>query len=330
MDIFIIMDDQTKQPRLLEQVRTRIRYLHYSLQTERSYIHWIKRYIYFHNKRHPKEMAEPDIVAFLNYLATKKHVSASTQNQALCAIIFLYKQVLKIDIGELEQLTYAKRPKKLPVVLTQQEVSSVLNELNEPYRTMLGLMYGSGLRLKECLQLRIMDVDFSRLELFIRNPKGGKDRVSVLPESLIPGLENAINMAKNYFEQDQKAGIDYIELPFALNRKYPNAGKELKWQFIFASGKLSIDPRTKRRGRYHMYPTTMRRAVDRAVKNIGILKHVSCHTFRHSFATHLLESGYDIRTVQELMGHKHVNTTMIYTHVLNRGGKGVKSPIDNL
>lgn len=325
-----IMDDQSKPPRLLEQVRTRIRYLHYSLQTERTYIHWIKRYIYFHNKRHPKDMAEPDIVAFLNHLATKKQVSASTQNLALCAIIFLYKQVMKIEIGELEQLTYAKRPKKLPVILTQQEVNSVLSELNEPYRTMAGLMYGSGLRLKECLQLRIMDIDFVRKELFVRSPKGGKDHVTVLPESSILGIQNAVNIARNYFEQDQRAGIDYIELPYALNRKYPNAGKEFKWQFVFASGKLSIDPRTERRGRYHLYPTTIRRAVDRAVKNVGILKHVSCHTFRHSFATHLLESGYDIRTVQELMGHKHVNTTMIYTHVLNRGGKGVKSPMDLL
>ena len=324
------MDDQTRPPRLIEQVRTRIRYLHYSLQTERTYIHWIKRYIYFHNKRHPKNMSEAEIVAFLNYLATKRRVSASTQNLALCAIIFLYKQVLKIEIGELEQLTYAKRPKKLPVVMTQQEIHSVLSELNEPYRTMAGLMYGSGLRLKECLQLRIMDIDFSRNELFVRSPKGGKDRVSVLPESVIPGLQIAISIARNYFEQDQRTGINYIELPFALNRKYPNAGKEFKWQFIFASGKLSIDPRTKRRGRYHIYPTTIRRAVGRAVKNVGILKHVSCHTFRHSFATHLLESGYDIRTVQELMGHKHVNTTMIYTHVLNKGGRGVQSPLDAL
>ena len=308
------MDDQPRPPRLIEQVRTRVLYLHYSLQTERTYIHWIKRYIYFHNKRHPKDMAEPDIVAFLNYLATKRQVSASTQNLALCAIVFLYKQVLNIEIGELNKLTYAKRPKKLPVVLTQQEVNSVLGELNEPYRTMVGLLYGSGLRLKECLHLRIMDVDFSRKELFVRSPKGG----------------NAINISRKYFEQDQRAGIDYIELPYALYRKYPNAGKEFKWQFIFASGKLSIDPRTKRRGRYHIYPTTIRRAIDRAVKNVGILKHVSCHTFRHSFATHLLESGYDIRTVQELMGHKHVNTTMIYTHVLNKGGRGVKSPMDVL
>lgn len=195
-----IMDDQSKPPRLLEQVRTRIRYLHYSLQTERTYIHWIKRYIYFHNKRHPKDMAEPDIVAFLNHLATKKQVSASTQNLALCAIIFLYKQVMKIEIGELEQLTYAKRPKKLPVILTQQEVNSVLSELNEPYRTMAGLMYGSGLRLKECLQLRIMDIDFARKELFVRSPKGGKDRVTVLPESGILGIQNAVNIARNYFE----------------------------------------------------------------------------------------------------------------------------------
>ena len=364
------MENQPQSPRLLDQVRNRIRYLHYSLQTERAYIHWIKRYIYFHNKRHPKDMAESEVVAFLNYLANKKRVSASTQNQAMNAIVFLYKQVLQKELGIFDQLQHAQRHKRLPVVLTPGEINAVISVLQEPYRTMAGLMYGSGLRMTECLKLRIMDVDFARRELFVRGGKGCKDRVSVLPESATPGLHNAIAIARNYFEQDQKAGIDFIELPFALDRKYPNAGKEFKWQFIFASGNISVDPRTKRKGRYHIHPTSLRRAISKAVKEAGIMKHVSCHVFRHSFATHLLENGYgrflllqnlhtlhpvdNIRTIQDksdgirfgrtkyarrvktmdgfhqLLGHRHVNTTMIYTHVLNRGGKGVKSPLDTV
>jgi len=275
-------------------------------------------------------MAEMEIASFLNYLAVKEKVSSSTQNQALNAIIFLYKRVLVKDIGHLDFITHAKRPKRLPVVLTQNEINSILSELNEPYRTMVGLMYGSGLRLKECLRLRVMDVDFSRGELFVRNAKGGKDRVTVLPEALQPALENLISIAKNYFQTDQKAGVTYIELPYALIRKYPNAEKEFKWRFIFAANNISIDPRTNRKGRYHIHPSSIRKAVKQATTKAGLMKHATCHSFRHSFATHLLENGYDIRTVQELLGHSHVNTTMIYTHVLNRGGRGVKSPIDTL
>jgi integron integrase len=324
------MDNTSTRPRLLDQLRNRIRYLHYSLQTERAYIHWVKRYIYFHNKRHPQEMSEADIVAFLNHLATREGVAASTQNQALNAVVFLYKQVLGHELDMLQGLQYAKRSKHLPVVLTADEVIKVINLLQEPYRTMAGLMYGAGLRLMECLRLRVLDIDFARKELFVRAGKGGKDRVTVLPESVISGLRISIERTRRWFEQDMKAGIDYIELPYQLIKKYPNAAKELKWQFVFASANTSIDPRSGRRGRYHIHKSSIRKAVAAAVRKAGIQKHVSCHTFRHSFATHLLESGYDIRTVQELLGHRHVNTTMIYTHVLNRGGHGVKSPLDRV
>ena len=275
-------------------------------------------------------MGEQDIVAFLNHLATKENVSASTQNQALNALVFLYKQVLGYELDITQGLQYAKRQKRLPVVMTREEVMMVMGLLHEPYKTMAGLMYGSGLRLMECLRLRIQDVDFSRKELIVRSGKGGKDRISILPDLSVSGLHNAISMSHNYFQQDMEAGIDFIELPYQLIKKYPNAAKELKWQFIFASGKTSIDPRSGRRGRYHIHKSSIRKSVSSAVKKAGVLKHITCHTFRHSFATHLLESGYDIRTVQELLGHKNVNTTMIYTHVLNRGGMGVKSPLDNV
>ena len=324
------MTSHSKEPRLLDQVSARIRYLHYSRKTEQSYLLWIKRYILFHNKKHPREMGADDIVAFLNYLATKKHVSASTQNQALNAIIFLYNQVLRIELEDLDQLTYAKRPKRLPVVLTQQEVTQVMEYLNDPHWTMVALMYGSGLRFAECIKLRVMDVDFARKEIFVRAGKGGKDRVTMLPEKAVPGLTNQITLVSKYHEQDVLQGINHVSMPYALKKKYPNAGRELKWQFVFASKKLSLEPDTGNKGRHHIHEKTAQKTIRNAIKRAGILKHATCHTFRHSFATHLLENGYDIRTVQELLGHKHVNTTMIYTHVLNRGGKGIISPLDSL
>jgi integron integrase len=324
------MLETQKKPKLLDQVRNRIRYLHYSPKTESSYIHWVKQYIYFHNKQHPKDLSEDDVVAFLNYLAVNKQVSASTQNQAMNAIVFLYKQVLNINLDDFKQLKYSKRPKKLPVVLTQDEVTRVMEYLNEPHWTMVSLMYGSGLRFSECLKLRIMDVDFSRKELFVRAGKGSKDRVTMLPEKTIPGLQNHIDQVRKLHEEDVTKGINHVSMPYALKRKYPNAGKELKWQFVFASKKLSLEPGTGNRGRHHINDRSAQKMIRRAIKQAGILKHATCHTFRHSFATHLLENGYDIRTVQELLGHKHVNTTMIYTHVLNKGGHGVKSPLDNL
>lgn len=317
-------------PKLLDQVRQKIHFLHYSRQTEKAYVHWIRRYILFHNKRHPKDMRGEELSSFLNYLVNKENVSASTQNQALTAIIFLYKQILNIDVGEIPEFQYARKPKRLPVVLTQNEVKRVFEFLNEPHKTMIGLMYGSGLRLNECLELRMLDVDIERREIIVRRGKGNKDRRTLLPDFVIPGLKLAIDKVQQFHEIDQANGITHVHLPDALARKYPNAGKQLKWQYIFASYKTSVDPITKNIGRHHIHTKSVSRAISNAVKKANIMKHVTAHVFRHSFATHLLENGYDIRTVQELMGHSNVNTTMIYTHVLNKGGHGVKSPLDNL
>ncbi|NNE37316.1 MAG: integron integrase [Gammaproteobacteria bacterium] len=288
------------------------------MQTERAYIHWVKRYIYFHNKQHPQNLDEKDIEAFLNHLANKENVAVSTQNQALNALVFLYRKVLGHEIDTLNGLQYAKRPRRLPVVMSVDEVMRIIKILDEPYSTMAKLLYGAGLRLMECLRLRVQDVDFERKELFVRAGKGGRDRVTILPDTAIPGLKIALARTRMYFEQDMKDGINYIELPYALIRKYPNAGREFKWQFVFASANTSIDPRTGNRGRYHIDKSGIRKAVKKAVNKLGIEKRITSHSFRHSFATHMLENGYDIRTVQELLGHKHVNTTMIYTHVLNR------------
>ena len=321
---------QQKPPKLLIQVKEKIRFLHYSRKTEQAYVHWIKRFILFHGKRHPRDMGGVEISSFLNYLANRENVAASTQNQALSAIVFLYKQVLDIDFGEIPDFRYAKKPRRLPVVLTQDEVKNLFDHLNEPYKSMVGLMYGSGLRLNECLSLRILDVDFGRSEIIVRAGKGNKDRRTLLPEFVVPGLMLAIQKAETFHQIDQQNGIDYVYLPNALGRKYPNAGKQLKWQFIFASGKTSRDPVSGREGRHHVHSKSVQRAISSAVRKANIMKHVTAHVFRHSFATHLLENGYDIRTVQELMGHSNVNTTMIYTHVLNKGGLGVKSPVDSL
>jgi integron integrase len=291
-------------------------------------VQWIRRFILFHDKRHPADMGKDEIAAFLNHLAVREQVSASTQNQAFHALLFLYKRVLEIDLCEIPELVRARRSRHLPVVLTREEVKAILSHLEEPYLTMAFLMYGAGLRKMECLRLRIQDVDFSRNELFVRSGKGGKDRVTVLPAAAVPGLKAAIARAERLHVSARRQGVSHADLPYALHRKYPNAGKELKWQFIFASASLSRDPRTGRLGRHHMHEKHVGRPLQEAVRAAGVRKHVSAHTLRHSFATHLLENGYDIRTVQELLGHSHVNTTMIYTHVLNRGGKAVLSPLD--
>lgn len=322
--------DKQHPPKLLDQVRQKIRFLHYSSKTEQAYIQWIRRYVLFHGKRHPKDMGAEEISAFLNYLANRENVSVSTQNQALTAIIFLYKQILDTDIGQLPEFQYARKPRRLPVVLSQDEVKSVFQYLNEPHKTIVGLLYGAGLRLNECLGLRILDVDFGRSEIMVRRGKGNKDRRTVLPDFVVNGLKLSIEKAERFFEIDQENGIDHVYLPDALGKKYPNAGKQLKWQFVFPSGNTSCDPVTGRQGRHHIHTKSVQRAISSAVKKAGIMKHVSSHVFRHSFATHLLENGYDIRTVQELMGHANVNTTMVYTHVLNKGGKGVKSPLDQI
>jgi len=318
-----------KAPKLLDQVRHKIRYLHYSRKTEQSYSQWIKRYILFHGKRHPKDMGSEEVVGFLNYLANKENVSASTQNQALSALVFLYKHILNSDLGELPNFQYAKRPKRLPTVLTQKEVKAVFNYLIEPHKTIVGLLYGPGLRLNECLKLRVLDVDIERKEIIVRRGKGNKDRRSLLPVTMIPGLKMAIANTQKYHLIDRSNGVSHVYMPDALARKYPNAGKQLKWQFIFASHKTSVDPITGNTGRHHIHSKSVQRAIGSAAAKANIMKHVTSHVFRHSFATHLLENKYDIRTVQELLGHTNVNTTMIYTHVLNKGGLGVHSPIDD-
>lgn len=322
------MQGSARQPRLLDRLRSRIRYLHYSPRTEASYVQWVRRFILFHNKRHPSELGAGDVAAFMNHLVTREHVSASTQNQALCAVMFLYKHVLEMELESLPEFVPARRPKRLPVVLTREEVKAVLANLQEPYLTMALLMYGAGLRITECLKLRILDIDFGRRELFVRRGKGQKDRVTVLPESAMAGLRDAIQRTGDRFERDQALGIRYVDLPPGVLRKYPNACRELKWQFVFTSHLLSIDPRSGKKGRHHVHNRSVSKALAVAIRKAGIMKHATAHSLRHSFATHMIEQGYDIRTVQELLGHSHVNTTMIYTHVLNRGGRAVVSPAD--
>ena len=290
--------EQKQPPKLLDLVRQKIRFLHYSSKTEQAYLLWIRRYILFHGKRHPKEMGEAELSSFLNYLVNKENVSASTQNQALTAIIFLYKQVLNIELGELPEFQYARKPRRLPVVLTQEEVKSVFEYLREPHKTIVGLLYGAGLRLNECLGLRVLDIDFGRSEITVRRGKGNKDRRTVLPDNVVNGLKLSIERAERFFEIDQKNGINHVHLPDALGKKYPNAGKQLKWQFVFPSGNTSCDPVTGRRGRHHIHTKSVQRAISSAVNKAGIMKHVSSHVFRHSFATHLLENGYDIRPVR--------------------------------
>ena len=322
------MDGKPSPPRLFDQFRARIRYLHYSISTERTYIHWARRYILFHGKRHPRDLDAEHVVMFLNYLAQDCHVSASTQNQALNAIVFLYKQVLQKPLEEFQQLVHARRRRNLPTVLTREEVKAIFVHMKDPYLTMALIMYGSGLRVNECLRLRILDVDFGRGEVIIRHGKGDKDRVTVLPQSAVPGLHRSIARTSLLFERDMALGIHHVDLPIGLARKFPNAGRELKWRFVFSSELLSLDPRSGVRGRHHIYSDSFSRALRAAVRKAGIMKYVSAHALRHSFATHMLEAGYDIRTVQELLGYAHVNSTMIYTHVLNSGGRGIISPAD--
>jgi len=323
----ILKQMANSKPKLLERLRTTIRTKNYSYRTEQTYVHWVRRFILFHNKRHPQTMGENEIAQFINYLATKENVSASSQNQALCSIVFLYKNVLRKEIGDIKIL-WAKKPKHLPVVFTKEEVSKVLAQLKGTNWLMASLLYGAGLRLTECLQLRICDIDFEYKQITVRDAKGHVDRRTMLPKKICSSLKEHIKKVKKLHEKDLRDGYGSVYLPYALKKKYPNADKEWKWQFVFPAKKISRDPRTGILRRHHIYETVLQKAVKTAIKRAGITKHAGCHTFRHSFATHLLEAGYDIRTVQELLGHKNVNTTMIYTHVLNKGGKGVKSPID--
>lgn len=318
-----------KQPRLLDQVRSAIRVRHYSIRTEEAYVQWIKRYILFHNKRHPLEMGSREINRFLSHLASRK-VASSTQNQALCALMFLYKSVLHKDPGQLGDVVWAKKPKKLPVVLTRQEVKGVLNGLEDEKWIMANLLYGAGLRLMECVRLRVKDVDFGYRQIIVRDGKGEKDRVTVLPTRVIQPLHEHLSRVKKLHEQDLSEGFGSVYLPHALDRKYPHAHKEWGWQYVFPSQVSSTDPRSGIESRHHLSEAVLQRAVKEAARKAGLHKPTSPHTLRHSFATHLLEDGHDIRTVQELLGHQDVRTTMIYTHVLNRGGRGVQSPADRL
>ena len=331
-DMAAILPAKAKQnkPKLLDQVRDVVRRKHFSIRTEQVYVDWIRRFILFHDKRHPREMAEAEVTQFLTHLAREAGVAASTQNQALSALLFLYKQVLKQEIGWLEGVERAKRPARLPVVLTRDEVHRLFAQLHGVHRLMAGLLYGSGLRLMECVRLRVKDVDLGYLRITVRDGKGGKDRLTMLPVNLAKSLERHLQKVKAQHEEDLEAGFGSVHLPDAIARKYRNAQKEWTWHYVFPSTRLSIDPRapTSPRQRHQTNESVLQDAVKRAVRGAGIAKPATCHTLRHSFATHLLEDGYDIRTVQELLGHKDVSTTMIYTHVLNRPGIGVKSPLD--
>ncbi|MBI3242352.1 MAG: integron integrase [Chloroflexi bacterium] len=317
-----------KKP-LLEQMRDALRARHYSIRTETSYVDWAKRFILFHHKRHPETMGAPEINAFLTHLAVEQNVAASTQTQALSAILFLYRGVLHLDIDEPLDIVRAKKPERLPVVLAKDEVQAILRQMSGDHQLMAKLLYGSGLRLMECLRLRVKDLDFAQHQIIVREGKGMKDRVTMLPDQLREPLQAHLARVKQLHQNDLEKGYGVVYLPFALERKYPNANKEWHWQYVFPSDRLSPDPRSPEIiRRHHVDESGLQKAVRQATRQAGILKPVGPHTFRHSFATHLLESGYDIRTVQELLGHADVRTTMIYTHVLNRGGLAVKSPLD--
>jgi integron integrase len=318
------------KPKLLDQVRQAIRTRHYSYMTEKAYVGWIKRFIFFHHKRHPVEMGEAEIAQFLSSLASDAHVSASTQNQALNALLFLYREILKKDIGYVNGVVRAKRPHRLPVVLTRQEVRSILGSLDGSDWIMAMLLYGAGLRLMECLRLRVKDIDFTSNQIVVRAGKGDKDRHTMLPAAVKEALAKHLDLVKRQHQRDLERGLGRVALPDALERKYPNASKEWGWQWVFPATSHYTDRVTGEIRRHHLHESVLQKAVKEAVQKAGVPRPASPHTFRHSFATHLLEDGYDIRTVQELLGHKDVTTTMIYTHVLNRGGKGVFSPADRL
>jgi len=316
-----------KPKRILDQLQDAVRLKHYSIRTEEAYLDWVRRFILFHGKRHPADMASPEVEHFLTHLAVDRNVAASTQNQALSALLFLYREVLHKDLGSIQALR-AKRPQRIPTVLSKQEALAVLACLSDVYQRMAQLLYGSGLRLLECARLRVKDLDFEYRQVIVRDGKGQKDRVTILPEAAIPELRRHLRHVKLRHEDDLAEGYGEVYLPYALERKYPNAGRDWIWQFVFPAPKRSLDPRSKKLRRHHLDPSNLQKAVKVAARRAGVEKRVTCHTFRHSFATHLLEGGYDIRTVQELLGHKDIRTTMIYTHVLNRGGLAVHSPLD--
>jgi integron integrase len=319
------------KPRLFDRVREVMRFKHYSVRTEEAYLGWIRRFILFHGKRHPNELGTEDVRAFLTALAVRGKVAAPTQNQALSALLFLYQQVLKKEIGWLDDVERAQRPAKLPVVCTLEEIRAILEQVQGgTARLMAHLLYGSGLRLMECVRLRVKDADLAYNRIMVRDGKGNKDRVTMLPVRLCEPLRRHLVKVKALHEEDLEEGCGSVYLPFALERKFPRASREWAWQYVFPSVRRSVDPRgdATSEHRHHISELMLQRAVKEAVRRAGVAKPVTCHTFRHSFATHLLENGYDIRTVQELLGHKDVSTTMIYTHVLNKPGLGVRSPLD--
>jgi integron integrase len=319
-----------RQPKLLDRVRDLIRSRHYSRRTEEAYVYWIRKYILFHGKRHPQELGADDIARFLAWLATERGVSSSTQNQARSAVVFMYREVLRLELGAIEHVPRARSPQRVPVVLSPGEVRQVLTQLQGVPRLVASLLYGSGLRLQECLSLRVKDLDFDRREITVRRGKGQKDRRVMLPEHLNEPLRAHLESVRQLHARDLGAGLGRVVLPEALDRKFPNAGTDWRWRFVFPAGRICRDPRYGSPSRFHLHESAIQRAVTDAARRAGLSKRVTCHTFRHSFATHLLESGSDIRTVQELLGHADVSTTMVYTHVLNRGGLGVKSPLDRL
>ncbi|MBY0576118.1 MAG: integron integrase [Gallionellaceae bacterium] len=324
------MPDSTQklELKLLDQVRGKIRLKHYSIRTEQAYVDWIKRFVLHFGKRHPRDLGAAEVEQFLTHLAVHGKVAASTQNQAKSALLFLYKEVLALELPWLDNVAQAKAPQRLPVVLNRDEVQAVLSRLSGTHWLVASLLYGTGMRIMECLRLRVKDVDFKRREILIRDGKGFKDRVTMLPVSLSAALEAHLAKVRGLHEADLQQGYGAVYLPNALKRKYPNAAKEWGWQYVFPSAKLSADPRSGEIRRHHVQDQAVQRAVKQAVRDADLNKPATPHTFRHSFATHLLEGGYDIRTVQELLGHSDVSTTMIYTHVLNKGGRGVVSPLD--
>jgi integron integrase len=322
-----IQPPQSLKSPFLESVRQTIRRQHLSYSTEKQYLQYVKDFILFHNKRHPQEMGEPEISAYLNHLAIDRHVSASTQNTALCALLFLYRQVLHINLPDVQNIDWAKKSEHIPEVFTPDEAKRVLSHLSGTPRLVASLLYGCGLRLNEALQLRIKDIDFGYKQITVHEGKGAKDRRVMLPQSLIEPLHTQIETARKVQADDAAKGFG-VSMPDALAQKYPNADKSPGWQYVFPAARYAVDPRSGIVKRHHLLPDSIQKAVKVAIQQAGIVKHAGCHTFRHSFATHLLEANYDIRTVQELLGHKDVKTTMIYTHVLNRGPAAVRSPLD--
>ncbi|WP_370538444.1 integron integrase [Ideonella sp.] len=318
----------TPPPKLLDRLRAEIRVRHYSIRTEQAYVDWARRFILFHGKRHPAEMGATEVAGFLSHLATERSVAAATQNQAKSALLFLYQQVLKLDLPWLDEVVSAKTSRHLPVVLTSRETSALLQEMSGTMGLIASLLYGTGMRLLEGLRLRVKDVEFERREIIVRDGKGGKDRVTVLPENLMLPLRDQMARARQQHERDLADGLGAVWMPDALAVKYPGAARSWGWQWVFPAASISTDPRSGERRRHHLMEQSVQKAVKLAAQRAGIDKPCTPHVLRHSFATHLLQAGYDIRTVQELLGHSDVRTTMIYTHALNRGGHGVRSPLD--